>query len=331
MPNKPQTLGLFLIVIAVLALTGCAPRTGQGTVAAQEGADQFAVDLPAMVVEVGADGALAMGGVPLAQLGSAFGAAGLESATLPADTVAQLVAANIQHIQINNTPEGLSILVNNQAIPSVAWNAESLQSLTALGPLLGDALPAPVSAILPSLSRLGAGVIVHLPVGEGQTPIEIGAAAAADTSAAQTAQDDFIASVGAPGKISIPVLYDAEGGWTVNGLTDAEWTAITGQTFWQSLRLSPETIGGLTAAGVTQITVSTDAAGIHVALNGAALPHLDWSDGKLNGLVQLAADAGALDALADSGMNPDDLVAALTQLLPMVTATDLDIHVTLPE
>ena len=37
-----------------------------------------------------------------------------------------MVNSQIQHIQIDNTPEGLLILINGKPIPSLGWDGESL-------------------------------------------------------------------------------------------------------------------------------------------------------------------------------------------------------------
>lgn len=316
-----------LLVVAVLILVGCTPRPGQGETAALEGAEQLTVDLPAIVIDVDAEGGLSMGGVPLAQLGSAFGAAGLDALQLDAETVAQMTAGNLQHFQINNRPDGLKLLVNGQEIPSLAWDDETLTQTNELVGMLGGALPPAITSLLPALSRLGTGVVVRFPVAEGQEaiPLEvIGENSAAGE--AEAARAAFLESVGTPGRIGVTVFYEPDGSWRVADLTDAEWTTITGQSFWQSLRLPASTIATLTEAGVTEITLATDETGIHLALNGMKLPYINWADGKLNHVIGLAVQMGVLGEDADT----EGLVSAIQQLLPMVTSSQLEIRVVLP-
>jgi hypothetical protein len=129
--------------------------------------------------------------------------------------------------------------------------------------------------------------------------------------------------------ITIPIFYEADGGWTVAGMTDAEWTALTGQSFWSSLRLPPDTIANLSAAGVTEMTVTTDGEGLHLAVNGNALPHLNWGDGKLNYVIDLASEAGLLDAVA-AGEEQAAAVEAIKGLLPIITSSNVTLHIILP-
>ena len=49
--------------------------------------------------------------------------------TLDQATIERLASAGIQHIQITNTPSGLRILVNGQPLPSLVWDANSLDAL----------------------------------------------------------------------------------------------------------------------------------------------------------------------------------------------------------
>jgi len=328
MQPKRLVQWLALAALAILVLAGCAPRQGQGDVAAMEGADQLAVDLPALVIDIDNTGAPTVGGIPLAALAGSFGAAGLEGLQLPPDQVTTLVDANIQHLQINNTPAGLSVLVNGEAIPNLVWDGESLQNLQSLAEKLGDGAPPILGQILPVLGQVGIGVTVNFPLAQGAEiiPLEVtGADSAATTAAAQAA---FVSSVATPAYINIPVHYAADGSWTVADMTDSEWIAITGQSSLESLRLSADVIKNLTAAGISEITVSTDEAGIHLAVDGQALPTVSWGDGKLNHAIDLAVKAGLLSGIGDG--DADSLAAAIDGLLPMITSSQIELHVFLP-
>jgi hypothetical protein len=321
----------MLLTLAVFAFSACAPRAGQGEVAQMPGAEQFAVDLPAIVLDIDAEGNPSLAGAPLAQLGASLGASGLQEFSLPADVVARLTGANVQHIQINNTASGLRLLVNGQEIPSLAWDGESLQTAQGFVGSMGGSLPAGLDALLPSIGKLGVGVILRFPPGQGAEliPLEVtGEGSAAAEAEAATAA--YLESVGDPAMITIPIFYEADGGWTVAGMTDAEWTALTGQSFWSALRLPPDTIASLSEAGVTEMTLSTDSEGLHLAVNGNPLPHLSWGGGKLNYVIDLASGAGLLDAVA-AGEEQAAAVEAIKQLLPILTSSNVTLHVILPQ
>lgn len=328
---QPKRLHWWLVVVAIiaLALAGCAPRPGQGETAAQPGADELAIDLPALIIDVDPNGSFSVGGVPLAALASSFGVAGLETLSLPPEQVATLTDANIQHVQINNQPAGLKLLVNGEEIPTLVWDDESLANLQGLVGELGDGVPPILQQLLPVLGRVGVGVIVRFPLAQAAEliPLEVTGEGAAATAATE-AQQAFLASVGAPPRINIPVQYAADGSWTVAGMTDTEWIAVTGQSFWESLRLPEELIADLTAAGVSEITVSTDDDGIHVAIDGQQLPYISWGQGRLSHALRLAAQAGLLGEI--EGEDAGSLAAAIEALLPMITGSEVQIHVFMP-
>lgn len=326
MANRQRTgMVTLLLVIALLLVTGCAPRAGGGEVLGQAGEGEIAVDLPAMVIDYDADGQPSLGGIPLGSL-SVVPANVLEQITFDAATVAQLQAANIQNIQVNNQTGGLSLYVNGQEIPSVTWDKESLGTLASLAGALGPEM-AVVADIAPLLTNLGFAAALRFPPAADaeEVPLYADAAAASD---AQAAAETFLSEVGAPPTIQIPVIYDATGDWTVSGISADEWTDLTGAPF-DALKLEEDIVTALSGAGVETITVATGPDGLQMALNGNNLPYLDWSDGKLGPAVELLVASGQLDSLAEQGMDLDALLAVLDQLLPIVTSSNVSINVTL--
>jgi hypothetical protein len=332
MQRKYLTQWLSLIAIIVLLLSGCAPRAGQGETAAMAGAEKLAVDMPAIVIDFDAEGTPSVGNVPVAQLASTFGAAGLDALKLPPEQIQMMTAANIQHVQINNAPDGLNLLVNGQEIPSLAWDGQSLANITEVAGMFGSQLPAGLDKLLPVITHLGIGVILKFPTAQGAEAIPTyitgeGSAAAA----ANAAQASFLAGVeGKPGKISIPVFYQADGSYRINDMTEAEWITLTGQSFWSSLRMNPTGLQSLAKAGVSQITLSTDANGIHIAINDKALPYISWADGKLNHLLNLADQMGLWQSLADSGQDVGMITSTINTMLPMVTASEFSLNLFIP-
>jgi hypothetical protein len=199
--------------------------------------------------------------------------------------------------------------------------------------MFGGNLPNGLDKLLPVITQLGIGVILKFPVTQGQEGIPTyvtgeGSAAAAATAA----QENFLTGVeGKPGKISIPVFYQSDGSYRINDMTEDEWTTLTGQSFWSSLRLNPAGLESLTNAGVSQITLSTDANGIHITINDKALPYISWADGKLNHLLDLADQMGLWQTLSDQGMDVGMITSTVNTLLPMVTASEFSLHLFMPQ
>lgn len=323
---QPKRLKQWLVLaaLAILVLSGCAPRPGQGQTAGQEGAE-LAVDLPALVIDLQPDGSLSLGGAPLATLAAGFGVAGLDAVQLTPEQVTTLTDANIQHIQINNLPDGLKLLVNGEEIPTVVWDAESLAALQTLAGQLDEGVPPILQQLVPVLGNVGVGVTVRVPLAQGAEliPLEVTGegSAAADTG---TAQQDFLDSVGTPAQIRIPIVYAADGSWQLADMSDSEWIALTGQSALESLRLTPDLIASLQAADINSLTVSTDETGLHLTVNDQPLPYLNWGEGRLGHAISLAAGAGLL------GDDSEALAATVEALLPIITTSQVEIQLLLP-
>lgn len=326
MPVKRFWLLALLSVLAAFVLTGCGARAGAGETAAATTDAALAVDLPALTIDFDSEGAASLGGVPLASFGALL-PAGLADLKLDKATVDQLTAANIQHIQVTTVPSGLLVMVNGEPIPSMRWTDEQLANLGEVVELLGPAVPAAVRAVLPIITDVGVGVALRFPVAQGVDMIPVQVAGDASSAAtAQAAQQAFMAEVGAAPVIRIPVVYDTAGNFTVQGISDAEWQALTGAPVGQ-LRLNAQLLQNLAAAGITNATVRTDAAGIHIALNGKELPVLGWAEGELNHLIKLAAGAGLLDS---TGMDAAAVSALVDALLPAIQSSNIEINATFP-
>jgi hypothetical protein len=319
---------LTLLSVAVLVLAGCAPRATSGLTAEQAG-EGLVVDLPALVLDIDATGAPSVGNVPLAQLGASFAPGVLDSVVVPAEIVTMMTDSNIQHIQIDNSPSGLLLLINGEPIPSIRWDGQILSDTGGLITQLGAGAPV-LEKMLPVLANLGFGVIVRFPVADGQAAIPTFVEAGEAATAAHQAQEQFLASVGeTPPTITLPVFYDEEGSWRVGDLSDAEWTSLTGLPL-QAARLQPAMIQSIINSGITEVSIFTNSDGLHLSINGRALPYIGWADGEINHLLALSDQLGLWSTLADSGMNMGEVMAMVETLLPAVQATNTNINVYFP-
>lgn len=320
---------ISLFAAAVVVLAGCAPRAFSGVTSSQAAPDALVVDLPALVVDIDSAGTPSIGNVPLAQLGAQFAPGLLDSFVIPSDTVAFLTDSNIQHIQIDNSPNGLLLLVNGEPIPSIKWDGEILAGTAGLFAELGVGA-AVLEKLLPIVTNLGIGVIVRFPVQNGAQAIPTYIPDGAAAVAARAAQQEFLAQVGDnPPTIKVPVFYDEQGGWRVGDLTDAEWTNLTGIPF-QAARLTPDFMQQIVAGGITDVSVYTTPAGLHLSINGRALPYIGWADGEIIHALDLAEQMNLWDTLADSGMNMGEIVGMVETLLPVVQSTNTSINVYFP-
>ena len=335
MRHSRLTTWAAIVLIVILVAAGCAPRAGGGETLTLPGGESLAVDLPALLIDFDVEGKPSVGNVPLAQLASQVAPGLLDNLTLTPDVIQYMLDSNIQHLQISNGPEGLNLLVNGRSLPSLRWNGEILEDTAGAIDLLGVELGAGaalVESVLPLVGHVGVGVILRFPVAEGIAQIPLYTASdPEDVQASKQMQDAFLTAVETPPTITLPVYYDAKGSWRVGDLTDAEWINLTGLAIFDGFRMQPAAVNQLMQQGISQLSISTDASGIHVSINGRKLPYIGWADGELNNMLDLADQMGLWNTLADRNMNTGEIVAMIEQLLPIVQASQVTITAHFPE
>jgi hypothetical protein len=316
-----------LLMVVLVLLVGCAPRATGGEIAAAADESDVVVDLPALVLDVQPDGAISVGGQALTELGGGLGA-NLQTLTVPAETVDLLSAYNVQHIQIDNTPEGLLILVNGQPIPSLAWDGEKLVATVDVLEQFGPGVPF-LAKVLPLLTNLGVGVIVRFPVAEGEDALPLEAPDSEAATAARAAQEEFLAAVETPPVVHVTVAYNPDGTWTLADMGGADWSAIA-PGMLDMLTMQPATIQAMSDAGINEIGLSTNADGIFISINGQTLPYITWADGRIYHLLELAEQSGMLADMTGGDPNVSAILDTVESLLPAVQATDVSLRVTFP-
>lgn len=321
--RKPATKFVLLLVLLTMLvlLAGCAPRPGAGETAAAANPGDVVIDLPSLALDVADDGSISMGGVSLNELAASLGLP-LEL-PITADQVAMLKGLGIQHIQVANEPDGLALLINGQALPSLAWSRDELTNIAQFAPQI----PA-LAELLPVLTQLGIGVTLNLPVAEGteRAPLAISAEESA-AAALAASQNSFVESVGELPTISLPVNYADDGTFTIAGMTGDAWARITGQDFLGALTLTPENIDFMQTRGIETVSIKLDPNGLRLMLDEQPLPYVDLSGGKLASVIELAKSTGALDI---PGLDAGTLDTILTNFLPMLTSANIDISLRFP-
>ena len=137
-----------------------------------------------------------------------------------------LVANNIQHFQIDNTQDGILILVNGKAIPSLAWDGDSLVATAEVLDALSPGGFALLDKVLPLIRNVGMGVILRIPVAEGAEILPY--VVTDDETAKQfmAAQQEFLDAVGTPPTFQLVVTYADDGSWSIGGISEAEWAQL---------------------------------------------------------------------------------------------------------
>jgi hypothetical protein len=313
-----------LLLVALTVLAGCGPRATGGEMAASADDAQLMVSLPALVIDVQTDGSVSIGGQSLAGLGAQIGQ-DLSTLSFPANVVDMMTLYGIQHIQIDTTPDGLLILINGQAVPSIAWDGDKL---VATADALEDfgASVALLDKVLPLVQHLGIGITLRFPVAEGATLIPIGVIESGAAAEAMAAQQAFLASVGTPPTIQVTINYATDGSWTVADFSGTDLEQITSMNLSQ-LDMTPEQIAQYQALGIKELGVATNADGIFISINGQTLPYITWADGRINNVLNLAMESGLLSMVP--GLDPAAL-EMVAGLIPAITAANVGLRVVFP-
>ena len=112
-------------------------------------------------------------------------------------------------------------------------------------------------------------------------------------------------------------------------MAQADWASLIPVPL-DMLNLTPETISAVTASGINEVELATNADGIFISINGQTLPYLTWADGRVSHLIQLAEETGLLSMVL--GDNPDTagMIDMVEALLPAVQASNVSLRVTFP-
>jgi hypothetical protein len=326
--EQPATGAIFPTPTPTGAAAQPSAPTASAPVTQPAGGAPLLLDLPALVIVYDEEGAPSIGGsTPLRDLGALLPATVISQLTLDAAIIERATGAGIQHLMVSNTPSGLRILVNGQPLPTVVWDRQSLDNLLALLAPAEDSPLAALRDLVGTLTNLGIGLVVQLPPNETAALPLIARGPEANAVQAQANLEAFLARAGAHPVMQIPVEYSADGAWTVGGMSDTEWQALTGLPFGY-LRLNPALMQGAAVAGIRQVVVWTDADGIHLTLGDLELPYLRWADGGIHTLIDLLL---RLEIVQGEAADQELIDLLLDQWLPALQATELRVVVNFPQ
>jgi hypothetical protein len=245
--------------------------------------------------------------------------------------VQYFTAANIQHLQVNNAPDGVFLMVNGRQIPSLVWDGGSLVATSEAIEAMGLGVPA-LNKVLPLVRSFGVGLVLRFPVAEGTELIPLtGQPESEEAIRARVAQEQMAVFLPNLPAIDLPIVYHADGSFTLADLTDTEWSALTLVPFW-AFRLPPGVIANLSEAGISVITLQTNKEGIHIGVNDIALPYLSWGSGEVQNILAIVKESGLLETVEEMfpGSSIYEIVGLAESMLPLIQMTDVNITVYLP-
>ncbi len=322
--QKKFVLLVSMLLVAGLLLTACGPRAGGGEMAAKASPKDLVVDLPALYIDLDTDGNASIGGQPVAQLAAM--ANGAIPTSFDKTWVNHLTATNIQHIQIDNTANGIVILANGEPIPSLGWDGDALVATADTLSMLGANVGPQIAKLLPLVRDLGIGVVVRLPVAEG-TPL-IPMVVQGDESAAamaKKAQEEYLKAVGNPPVVRVTLAYAPDGTFSVADISGTDLAALGIKL--DTLNMPAGSIAQVQKLGIKKLNLSSNTQGIFIGINDKTLPHITWDNGEINHVLKLAGQMGFLQQIPNYNAGVQQMIESF---LPAVQASDVNLTVTFP-
>lgn len=314
---------LSTLLIASLLLSGCgvaaspSPSTNQAAekvVKYAEESNRFALKLPPIYVQYDNDGVLGVAGITTNQLYQWTGI-DLRGLNVQPWVVQRFVQANIQHIEIAEGEGGIGAYVNGEPLPYIAWDDESLKNVGELLPSFGVPYGQVVGKLLPLLRYTRLALVIQFPVAPGAQLQPFRAPnAPAVVQAKSRVMGEPVAVV------RFDIAYDENGRPSLFGLDAA--TLRTLGIDLSPLALNPNLVRSLVSANIQHIHFVNRPDGIHIFVNNKPLPYIAWDEEHVNTALELY---GTL-----SGLRSSPIMTLLTQVLPMVRKSDVDLLLRFP-
>ena len=308
-------------VVVALVLTGlliasCGPAIMPAAAPETESGETFVVALPRVVLTFDEQGNPGVEGVALEEIARSLGfALDLSQYRIDPFYPAWMEAANIQHIELRQTGDGLALLVNGALMPSLSFQDGSLQRIGDVAPLLGQngpAIGALIAKFAPLVQRLGLSVALKFPSQEGAQEIPYGPA---DIKLAQLQP-----SAEAPSAVAkFEVRYDEQGVPSILGISarDLQTLGINA-----NLALAPQVLQQLQANNVQHVQLSSRSNGLYTYVNGNPLPAIAWDSEALTSAL------GVYEQM-NPGV-PKAYLDLIKTFVPMLGKTDMSVMVHFP-
>lgn len=307
---------LVVLVLAGLLLASCGPAIMPAAAPQTESGETFVVALPRIVITFDDQGNPGVEGVALEEIARSVGVP-LDLGQYRVDPFypSWMKAANIQHVEMRQTGDGIALLVNGALMPSLSFQDGSLERMGEIAPLLGQNGPA-IGALLekfaPLVQRLGLSIALKFPSQDGAQPIDY---APADTKVAALAP-----STEAPSAVAkFELKYDEQGVPSILGISARDLQALGINA---NVALDPTVLAQLQANNVQHIQMSSRSNGLYMYVNGNPLPAVAWDSASLNSAVQVYEQM-------NPGV-PKQYLDLIKTFVPMLARTDMSIMVHFP-
>jgi hypothetical protein len=307
---------LVMLVLAGMVLASCGPAVMPAAAPQTENGETFVVALPRIVITFDDQGNPGVEGVPLEQIAQSLGVnLDLSQYKINPFYPAWMKAANIQHVELRQTGDGIALLVNGALMPSLSFADGSLQRISDVAPLLGQNGPAIgqlIQKFAPLVQRLGLSIALKFPKADGATDIDY---APADLKVAQ-----LQAATTAPSAVAkFEIRYDDQGVPSVLGISARDLQALGINA---AVALDPNVQAQLQANNVQHIQLSSRSNGLYMYVNGNPLPAIAWDKDALMNAVQVYEQM-------NPGV-PKQYLDLIKTFVPMLGQTDVSVMVHFP-
>jgi hypothetical protein len=255
------------------------------------------------------DGTLSAYGLPLGG-----------SPLLPANIIASLQQANVQHLYVNVEGNSIILAANGQVLPILSYDDASLDSLTQLAGAFGvpqETVSTGLQVVRKLVAETSIGMTIDVPAANGAAAIE------APTGPPDTTMDPANLNGLAPPVIHLNATFDQQG---VLKAVDTLTTDELGQLGIPLAFTLPANIANaLDQLGAQQVSLKSEPNKLNLQLDGKTALSLSYDEVALRQTLSLAKPFLAGTLLED----PTIAQLIDQQILPVAPAADLDIDVKL--
>lgn len=307
---------LVVLMVTGMLLAACGPAVMPAAAPETESGETFVVALPRIVVTFDDQGNPGIEGVQLEQIARSLGF-GLDLSAYRINPYypAWMKAANIQHVELRQTGDGIALLVNGALMPSLSFQGDSLQRISDISPLLGANGPAIgnlMTKFAPLVQRLGLSIVLKFPMADGAQALPYGPADIKLANLAAVTTDPSAI-------VKFELRYDDQGVPSILGISARDLQAVGINA---AVALDPNVLAQLQANNVQHIQISTRTNGLFLYVNGSPLPAVAWDGEALGNAVQVWQQ-----------MNPGvdaQQVELVKTFVPMLGQTDATVLIHFP-
>lgn len=302
---------LLSLVVVMLTLSACGPAMAPKIGAKTESGDMFMLALPRLEIEFDKTGHPLVLGMKLSDVGQMLNQ-DLSGVQLDPSLVAWMTTANIQHVEMRQTGEGVALLINAKPMPHISWDDKSLAQAMDLAMAFSpenESLFTTIRKLLPIVSRLGLAVVVRFPLQPNAKAIPL--AEEAVVMAKVNPSKDPASVI-----LKFEVRYDAQGVPAILGISGYDLAEIG---LPLPVAIDINVLQNLQRKDIQVMELRTTPAGLFVYVNNNPLPSFAFDKQLLKNTAEVFAQ------MTDSPAAP-----TVNAILPMLDTLDIGVLVHFP-